>query len=203
MIDDYIAAIVAIVREYGVAAIFVGLILESTIVVGIVVPGIVVMVVAGFLSAQGVLDLRTSIIVGTLAVVLGDQFSFLLGRWGVLRWKWATKYAPQMAAVRKKLESSVWWTLLLFHFPVYSRLFVPAMLGALRIDVRRWLLLDTIGALLFTSAFMGVGYATGRAAGVTLDVALDAGADVQVVVTIVITLVLVALIARAWWRKNR
>jgi len=52
---------------------------ESLVFVGLIIPGSVAVIVAGFLASQGFLDVGDLFIWASLGAVLGDSLSFNLG----------------------------------------------------------------------------------------------------------------------------
>lgn len=56
--------------------------LESLVVVGLFIPGTVVVVLAGFVAARGYLDVEDLIWFAAIGAVLGDGISFYLGKKG-------------------------------------------------------------------------------------------------------------------------
>ena len=56
--------------------------IESAPFIGLFVPGATLISVGGFLASQGVLSAWDIIIFATLGAIVGDFFSYSLGRWG-------------------------------------------------------------------------------------------------------------------------
>ena len=56
--------------------------IESAPIVGIFIPGATLISVGGFLASQGYLDTWSLVIFATLGAIIGDFFSYSLGRWG-------------------------------------------------------------------------------------------------------------------------
>jgi undecaprenyl-diphosphatase len=46
----------------------------------LIVPGSIAVIVGGFLAAQGIINIKILVISAVLASILGDSFSFRLGR---------------------------------------------------------------------------------------------------------------------------
>ena len=70
--------------------------------------------------------------------------------------------------VREPLIQRGAFFVLVYHFAGYTRLFGPTAAGLLRMPYRRWAPLDHLGATLWVSSFIAIGYGLG-AAGITLD----------------------------------
>ena len=66
--------------NWGYLIVFLMPFLESAAFTGLLVPGETVVVLAGFLSSQGYLDLGNCLAVISLAVILGDTAGYALGK---------------------------------------------------------------------------------------------------------------------------
>ena len=73
---DYI---LTFMREFGYVAMFIAMVLENA---NIPIPSEVVLGFAGYLIAQGVFDMTTTMIVATLAGVVGSVLSYWIGEHG-------------------------------------------------------------------------------------------------------------------------
>jgi len=66
-------------ETYGYAAMFIAMVLENA---NIPIPSEIVLGFAGYLIAQGVFDMTTTMIVGTLAGIVGSVLSYYWGEYG-------------------------------------------------------------------------------------------------------------------------
>ena len=73
---DYI---LTFMREFGYVAMFIAMVLENA---NIPIPSEVVLGFAGYLIAQGVFDMTTTMIVATLAGIIGSVLSYWIGEHG-------------------------------------------------------------------------------------------------------------------------
>lgn len=73
---DYI---ITFLQEYGYVAMFVAMVLENA---NIPIPSEVVLGFAGYLIAQHIFDMTTTIIVGSLAGIIGSVLSYWIGQYG-------------------------------------------------------------------------------------------------------------------------
>ncbi|MCF0154469.1 MAG: DedA family protein [Veillonella sp.] len=71
--------IIAFMEAYGYWAMFIAMVLENA---NIPIPSEIVLGFAGYLIAQGVFDMHTTMVVGTLAGVVGSVLSHWLGEYG-------------------------------------------------------------------------------------------------------------------------
>ena len=141
-----------LVEAHGYAAVFVGTVLE----------GETIMVIAGFLSQRGYLDLRLVVALGALGSLCGDQFWYLLGRsFGERILARRPGWRPAVARARGLLESRGWLVILGFRFLYGIRTVTPFVIGMTRVPVRRFLPLDALGAVAWTALVAGLGHGLG------------------------------------------
>lgn len=190
-------------QQYGYIAIFLALLLENTIVVGVFFPGIAVLVAAGYFAGTGDLNPIAVFAVSWAAVICGDTLGYMVGRFGIHRFRIVHKllkenqqHAERLAATRSPL-------LLLFQFPMPTRTAIPVIAGSIRVKVVKWLLLDAAATTLFATSVLSVGYLSGRAAG-ALDEAQQWADRIQILF-IGLFVMWLAIIIVKWlqWRRKR
>jgi membrane-associated protein len=178
MLEDYISLISNFIIKYGYIVVFSGLFLENTILLGLLFPGITILLISGYFSGTGELNVALTIISGFAGTILGDNLNYALGRYGLVKLPILKKLSSGLDRIEEAIRRNTTIFLIFFHFPVYSRMVLPAFLGILRFSFRKWLIFDTIGALLFTSTFVLIGYVIGRTSQ-ALDVAVNASNYIQ------------------------
>ncbi len=155
-------------ESYGYWVIFLATLTENTLLLGLFVPGAIVIVLAGVSAHEGVLALPPALALGLLGTVLGDTISYAMGRFGwsrVIRLQSALTFAER---IREPILQRGPLFVLFYHFAGYTRLVGPAGAGFLRMPYRRWAPADHLGALLWVGSFLGLGYGLG-VAGINLD----------------------------------
>jgi len=154
------------VNPWGYVLLFVLTALEASAFVGLFVPGETALLLGGFLSYQGKLNLFLVIVVTVIGGVLGDSAGYEIGRhlggrmrrtWfgrkiGEQRWERAHKY------VREKGARAV----LLGRFVGILRALVPAVAGDSRMPYSKFLLWNVIGAIVWGPSVVVAGYLAGR-----------------------------------------
>lgn len=178
MLDNYFDFIDRFVQNYGYLTIFVGLMLENTLGLGLVFPGMLILIMGGYYAGAGDLHIALVIVSALTGTIAGDNTSYLMGRYGIIELPFIKRFGAELNRIEENIRRNTERFLVLFHFPVYSRMIVPAFLGILHFNVRKWLVLDGIGALLFTTVFAMAGYIFGRTAK-SLDEALDISQYIQ------------------------
>jgi membrane protein DedA with SNARE-associated domain len=154
------------VNPWGYILLFVLTALEASAFVGLFVPGETALLLGGFLSYQGKLNLFLVIVVTVIGGILGDSAGYEIGRHlgdrirrtslgrkiGEDRWDRAGTY------VRKKGAKAV----LLGRFVGILRALVPAVAGDSRMPYPKFLLWNVIGALVWGPSVVVAGYLAGR-----------------------------------------
>jgi membrane protein DedA with SNARE-associated domain len=156
--------VVPLLARYGYAVVFGVILLEN---LGLPLPGIAVLIVAGALAGAGQLWLP---LIGLLAVtgaLLGDLVWYVLGRWRgrpVLGLLCRLSLNPDtcIGTTERFFLRHGMRTLLVAKFIPGVNTIVPPLMGTLRAGLARFLAYDAGGALLFTVTAVGLGYVLGR-----------------------------------------
>jgi membrane protein DedA with SNARE-associated domain len=154
--------------KYGYLVIFLGTLCENTLLLGLVVPGVIVVLLAGINSHDGGMNPIYAALLGSLGAIIGDTISYFMGRFGWARLGRGESMRAFSEKVREPLIQRGAFFVLVYHFAGYTRLFGPTAAGLLRMPYRKWAPLDHVGATIWVSSFIGIGYGLG-AAGITLD----------------------------------
>jgi membrane protein DedA with SNARE-associated domain len=155
-------------EDYGYWVVFFGTLSENTLLVGLIVPGALVVILAGLSAGGGDISLPLVVLLGVLGTVIGDSVSYCLGRFGWDRFGRARIFRDVNEKVREPILRRGGTFVLLYHFAGYTRVVGPAAAGFLKMPFRRWAPADYAGAFLWICAYSGIGYVLGRL-GLTLD----------------------------------
>ena len=140
------------IESWGYFIVFISLLFECTLFLGAFVPGVVILVIAGFFSANGNLSIAVIALTSLIATLIGDNIAFWLGR----------TYGPKIIKIPdsvKDLFSKKPWIILVFHHAPYTRMFIPAFIGmSKKMNFYLWLRWDTISSILFIATYISVGY---------------------------------------------
>ncbi len=146
--------------RYGYVVLFVFVLAEQ---VGLPLPAIPLLLGAGALARTGQLDFPLVIGLGVVAALLGDTIWYTVGRrrgGAVLKWLCRISLEPD-SCVRKTergFDRHGASALILAKFVPGLNTAAPPLAGMLRMPLWRFLLYDTIGALLWIGLFTGLGY---------------------------------------------
>jgi len=157
-------AFLAAVLTYGYPALGLIIFLGSF---GLPLPHGIAVTVAGSLAAQGKIDWLWAGAATAAASVLGDIAGYALGRVldrGVLerRGRWLGYTRERALRIKRLFEQWGVWTLLITRtFVSYLSPAVNLLAGAAGYRLTVFLALTLLGRLLWTSAYLGLGYAVG------------------------------------------
>jgi membrane protein DedA with SNARE-associated domain len=155
-------------EDYGYWVIFVGTLSENTLLVGLIVPGALVVLLAGLAAQDGTISLPLAIVFGVAGTVLGDSLSYLMGRYGWSRFGHVKLLSELSLKVRAPILRRGVMFVLFYHFAGYTRVIGPTSAGMLRMPYRRWAPADYSGAFLWICSYLAAGYGLG-ALGFSLD----------------------------------
>ena len=171
--------------------------LESFLVVGLFVPGTVVMFGIGAMIAAGSMELLPTLVLAAIGAVIGDGTSYFIGRFyhQRLRVMWPFRNYPEMIGrgvdfFHKHGGKSV--VLARFVGPV--RPLVPAVAGMLDMPVQRFFLVNILSAILWAPAYILPGVLFGASLGIAAEIAGRLA---------VLLIILVALLWFSWWLMRR
>ncbi len=139
--------------------------LESLAFVGVVVPGTIVVVLAGFFSAQGYLDLGDLIWFAAIGAILGDSLSYYLGTRGTKLFRAENKllklsHLENGEQFFKKYGNK---SIFLGRFIGPIRPIVPFVAGLSKMNKWSFLLWNVTSAFLWAAAHLLLGYFFGGA----------------------------------------
>lgn len=137
---------------------------ESIAVVGIIVPGATFVVIFGFLVAQGLYDFGDAAVIASIGAILGDVFSFILGRRGVDPAKRFPKLFSQVTVDRAEAFMHKYGVAGVFlgRFIGPLRPFIPFVAGALKMPWRRFMVMNVLSGILWAISYLAIGFFFGQ-----------------------------------------
>ena len=150
---------------WGYWLVLLAALLESLVLVGVIVPGAVLVVFAGFLSSQGYMDIGDLIWFAAIGAILGDSISYYLGTKGTRffhnenKWLKADHLEGGKRFFRKHGSKSIF----LARFIGPLRAIVPFVAGISGMKKSKFLFWNIISAFLWSASHLLVGYFFGNA----------------------------------------
>ena len=143
------------VAAYGYPATLTGALFE----------GETVLVLAGLFAHRGVLDMPWLIVLGAIGGATGDMVYFALGRrYGSELLARFPKYVPAADRVQAMIQRHPELAIFGIRFLYGLRTVGPAVIGSSAVPWPRFLMLNALGALVWSACWVGAGYVLGEAA---------------------------------------
>jgi membrane protein DedA with SNARE-associated domain len=143
----------SIIQHYGYYAVLVGAILE----------GETILLIAAISASQGLLDLRWIIVLSTLSATTGDNLYFWLGR---MQGKFILRYFPKLEPRLQRFNRLLdrWHTpaILSLRFLYGLRIVGPMAVGMSGFKPFTFLCIDAVGALIWSVVFSYLGFTFGQ-----------------------------------------
>lgn len=151
--------------EHGYWTVAIALLLENA---GIPVPGETILLLASFLAySEHHLSLPSIILVGVIAATAGDNFGFLIGYHGgrplLARYHRLLRIRPETVARGEELFDRYGAaTILIARFIAGLRIIAGPLAGVLRMNWRKFVLFNFLGAALWVTVISSVGFLFGK-----------------------------------------
>jgi membrane protein DedA with SNARE-associated domain len=159
--DFSLENIISLFEKYSFWIVFFGMIAENALFLGIIVPGISLLVISGYLMFSGGIDGTGLFLAAFFGTLIGDNINFLMGYYGANRFPWVKRVLDSNPEVTRFLHRSPKAAYIFFHFPLYLRTIFPLLLGTTKFPLRQWVVVDLVATPLFVTTFIGLGYILG------------------------------------------
>jgi membrane protein DedA with SNARE-associated domain len=177
-----------LVLAHGYLVVFVAVALDCA---ALPIPGELLLLTIGGLAFRGHLDPVSAIAVAVAGVIIADGIGYWAGRLGGQR-------VLNRVGLGRRWTPGI-TTLVLGRFVIGARVVVAPMAGARRLSYGRFVACDAVGALLWSTAYVLLGYGAGANLGVVQQHWKTAMTFVQIGLTIAV----VAYVARRLLRTSR
>ncbi|NIF22469.1 MULTISPECIES: DedA family protein [Pantoea] len=190
--------------EWALFAVALVTFLESLALVGLLLPGTVMMASLGALVGSGQIGLYPAWAAGFAGCLLGDWLSYGIG-WkfqGPLhRWKYLKKHQKLLDKTEHALYEHSMFTILVGRFVGPTRPLIPLLAGMLELPVRKFIAPNLIGCLLWPPIYL----MPGILAGVAIDVpkADQGGGFKWLLLGTAVLVWLGAWLCWRWWRSAK
>jgi membrane protein DedA with SNARE-associated domain/membrane-associated phospholipid phosphatase len=167
---------------------------ETGAFIGLVAPGETAMLLGGLVAGQGQIDVITMIAIAWAAAVAGDLTSFYLGR--RLGRAFLVKHGPRLQITEPRLRHVEAFfdkhggkAILIGRFVGLVRAIAPFLAGSSGMPLRRFVPYDVVGAGLWSSTFIVLGYIFWQSFSQLVDYAKKGALALGAVIVLVVAIV--------------
>lgn len=168
--------------------------LETGAFVGLIAPGETAMMLGGVVAGQGEINVITLIAIAWAAAVAGDCASYVLGQ--RLGREFLVKHGPRFQITPERLEQVETFfanhggkAIFIGRFVGIVRAVAPFLAGSGRMPFRRFLPYDVLGAGLWATTFIMIGYVFWQSFGRVLKIAKEGALGLGIAITVVVGIV--------------
>jgi len=191
----------SLISQYGLAVVFLNVFIEQ---IGLPIPAVPTLVVAGALAANAQLSLPMVVIVAIVACMIADLAWYFIGRtYGnrVMKTLCRISLTPDSCVSETQTRFERWGinALIVAKFVPGLSLIAPPLAGATRIGVASFLIYDGLGSALWVGAAVGGGALFGKQVEYLL-ARMEAYGTYAIVA---LGVLLAAYIAYKYWERRR
>jgi undecaprenyl-diphosphatase len=140
---------------------------EATPLFGLFIPGMIVVIIGGFMVKLGILNIWVTIVVAAAGAISGDLAGYFLGKeYGV---SFLEKYGKYFLFRRKQFEQTkaimnhhTGKALIIGRFNSLTRSFAPFVAGSMNTSFSKFLLFNIVGGVVWSVAFVLTGFVFGQ-----------------------------------------
>ena len=163
---DHLIHFVSLIGHWGYLVIFLIVMLECQVLLGLVMPGESLVLAGGFLAEQGLFDPGVLIFMISAAAILGDSLGYELGRhlgrgWLIQHGRRFGFRQEYLDRVDRFLEHHGGKAVFASHFMHLMRAMMPFAAGASRMRYWRFLIFNAAGCIVWAATFITIGYFVG------------------------------------------
>lgn len=165
-VDQHLAEFVAQYGTWVYALLFGIIFVETGVVVMPFLPGDSLLFVVGTMCGAGLMSLPFTMVLLTVAAVLGDQLNYTIGRaigpkvWQWEQSRWFNRRAFEQAHAFYERYGGI--TIILARFMPFIRTFAPFVAGVSEMSRARFTLYNVIGAVIWVCGLTLAGYLFGN-----------------------------------------
>jgi membrane-associated protein len=154
-------------QDAGYVVVGLGVLLERSMFIGLIVPGDVLLALGGVYAAEGKLSLPLVILLGIAAAVTGESIGWWIGQRYGIRF---VRRLPLIRRLEPRLKKSeeffqqrgAGFTVAIGRYATAAGAFVPFTAGLGRMPYRRFLLWDAPAIVVWATGITLFGYLAGR-----------------------------------------
>lgn len=151
--------------EWAGLAVFAVAMAESLAIVGVLVPGVIILFGAGALIGAGVLDFWSIALWAVVGAIVGDGLSYWLGHhfdYLTERWRWFRLHPDHLEKGIRFFQEYGAISIALGRFFGPIRAVVPLVAGLMRMPPKRFFVANVLSALVWAPAYLAPGILLGE-----------------------------------------
>jgi len=156
-----------LLHSVGYVLIFLSAVFESIPIFGSFIPGQTLIIIAGYLAYNGLMNLTVLLLIASLGSIIGDIISFYMGK--KLGESFLKKYVKyfllnnnNLVKTKKLIKENLGKSIFLGRYNGITRSLVPFLCGSLEIKYSLFLYWNIITGILWGSTWVLVGYFAGK-----------------------------------------
>lgn len=150
-----------LINKWGIIIIPIGAFLENSVILGFIFPGVTLIFLSGFVARTTDVSLVYVILLAVLGSIVGDNFDYFIGRRMGRVVETKPLFKKPILAVEPFLEKHGIWAVFAGRFSGWSRAWVALACGAIKFNYPKFLIVSSISAVVWTSAWIVGGYLLG------------------------------------------
>jgi undecaprenyl-diphosphatase len=150
----------------GYAIVAAAVLLERSILLGLIIPGDIILALGGVYASQGKLNVVLVIVIGTIAAITGESIGYWLGRKYGMR---LIRRLPLLNRLEKNLENAEDYfrrhggkTVAIGRYATAAGAFIPFTAGMAKMPYRKFLLFDVPAIVVWATGISLFGYLAGQ-----------------------------------------
>ncbi len=165
--DKFLGLSYPFLSQWGYLIVFLTTVIEALPFFGLIIPGQVIVIIAGFLSRIGVFDFWVIFSVVALGAIIGDFIGYFLGR--KYGYSFIRKYGKRFyfkkeyfEKTKKLMNEHAGKSLVFGRFNSFTRAFAPFVAGSTHVPLPQFIFYNIIGGIAWAGFFVTLGYILGK-----------------------------------------
>jgi membrane-associated protein len=150
-----------LINQWGIVIIPIGAFLENSVILGFIFPGVTLIFLSGFVARTTDVSLVFVVALAVLGSIIGDNFDYFIGRKTGKVIETKPLFSKPILAVEPFLMKHGVWAVFAGRFSGWSRAWVALACGVVKFNYLKFLVVSSISAVIWTSAWIVGGYLLG------------------------------------------
>ena len=166
LVEQLIKGIAPAYTTFGYVIVGFGVLAERSILIGLIVPGDVILALGGVYASRGDLELWAVIFIGTVAALCGESTGYWLGRrYGmrlIAHLPVVRRLSGRLAGAEEYFRRHGGKTVAIGRYATAAGAFIPFVAGMSRMQYRRFLMFDVPAVIVWAIGITLFGYLAGE-----------------------------------------